>query len=161
MRSIGTRAGVNPALAYHYFENKEALFFGAVRHMMRPPPGGLTVLLQDPKAAGPAIVRLFLTRWEASPDSMGVSGLLRSALTNPNAARILRTLIQEQVTPFLARRSGRAASERRAALVASSLLGLGLARHVLRLPGLSEASIEDVARAVGPTVSRYLTKPLE
>lgn len=159
MRAIAGRAGVNPALAYHYFEDKHALFVEAVGHMMRPPSDGLPNLLADPRRAGPAIVRLFLTRWEGSEESMALSGLLRSALTDGEAARALATVIQRQVAPSVAAVVGVRAADRRVALIASTLLGLGLARDVLRLPGLTAASIGEVAREVGPTISRYLAGP--
>jgi hypothetical protein len=45
----------------------------------------------------------------------------------------------------------------RGALVASQVMGLVMARYVLRLEPLASASREDVVAAVGPTVQRYLT----
>ena len=45
----------------------------------------------------------------------------------------------------------------RAALVASQVVGLALARYVLRLEPLATASQDDLAAAIGPTLERYLT----
>ena len=48
----------------------------------------------------------------------------------------------------------------RAALVASQVLGLALARYVLGLEPLATASQDDLAAAIGPTLERYLTGPV-
>jgi Tetracyclin repressor-like, C-terminal domain len=45
----------------------------------------------------------------------------------------------------------------RAALVASQVVGLALARYVLGLEPLATASQDDLAAAIGPTLERYLT----
>ena len=44
----------------------------------------------------------------------------------------------------------------RAALVASQVVGLGIARQVLGLEPLAEAGRPELAAAVGPTLDRYL-----
>jgi hypothetical protein len=48
----------------------------------------------------------------------------------------------------------------RAALVASQMIGLGLARFVLKIEPLASADIETVVATIGPNVQRYLTGPL-
>jgi hypothetical protein len=49
----------------------------------------------------------------------------------------------------------------RAALVASQMIGVGLARHVLKIEPLASADADTVAAMVGPTVQRYLTGALD
>jgi hypothetical protein len=41
--------------------------------------------------------------------------------------------------------------------VASQVLGLALARYVLKIEPIAWASTDDLAAAIGPTVERYLT----
>jgi len=48
-------------------------------------------------------------------------------------------------------------AEYRAALVASQVLGLALTRYVLELDPLKQASTDDLAAAIGPTLDRYLS----
>ena len=43
------------------------------------------------------------------------------------------------------------------ALVASQVLGLALARYVLKIEPIAQASTDDLAAAVGPAIERYLT----
>ena len=51
-------------------------------------------------------------------------------------------------------------AERRAALIGSQLLGVGLCRYILRLQPLASLSSDDVVAGVAPTIQRYLTQPL-
>jgi hypothetical protein len=48
----------------------------------------------------------------------------------------------------------------RASLAASQMIGLGLARYLLRIEPLASADPETVVALIGPTVQRYLTGPL-
>ncbi len=50
--------------------------------------------------------------------------------------------------------------ELRAALVASQVLGLALARYVLEIRPLASANTDELAAAIGPTLERYLTGDL-
>jgi hypothetical protein len=48
----------------------------------------------------------------------------------------------------------------RAALVSSQVIGLALGREVLRVPSLAVVPLDELARAVGPAVTYYLTGDL-
>lgn len=159
IRAVAHRAGVNPALVYHYFESKDRLFRESVRHMMRPPPIDLSQLDRE-RDVGTAIVEVFLDRWSGGSDSMAFRGVLRSASTSERAASILRELIAKQVTPYATLATRGPDSERRVALVASALMGAGLGRFVLQLPGLTTPSIQQLAAWIGPSVTRYLKESL-
>ena len=99
MRAIASKAGTNPALTYHYFGNKERLFREILSYMMRSPESAPLTTIKDPSKAAATIVKLFLDRWGNSGTSMAFEGLLRSALTNEKAAEVLRTTIEQQITP--------------------------------------------------------------
>ena len=49
----------------------------------------------------------------------------------------------------------------RSQLVASQLVGLGMARWVVRLDAVRAADAQTLAAAVGPTIQRYLTEDLD
>lgn len=160
IRAVARRARVNPALVYHYFGNKDGLFRESVRHMMRPPRIDSTVLDPGSSDIGKLVVRMFLDRWSGGQDSMAFRGLLRSASTSEKAATILRELIIQQVTPYAALGRSDRDAERRVALIASALMGAGLVRFVVRLPGLAVPSTRQVAEWIGPSLTRYLRDPL-
>ncbi len=63
------------------------------------------------------------------------------------------------LTP-LAQAAGDDRPQLRANLVASQMVGLAVARYVVRLEPLASAAPEELAPALGPTLDRYLTGPL-
>lgn len=156
MRDVARRARVNSALVFHYFGSKDGLFRETLRTLVRPPDVDLRELTHVGGDVGTLIVRTFLDRWGGGTDSMAFQGLLRSATSRPRATEILRSVIIQQVTPFLPAGWSKHDSERRVALIASSLMGAGLVRFVVRLPGLVQPSADKVASWIGPTVTRYL-----
>ncbi len=161
VRAIALRARTNPALTYHYFGSKEGLFLETLRHMMRSPEKAPLVTIRDSSEAARAIVELFLGRWGNPGTSVAFAGLLRSALTNEKAAEALRSTIEQQITPQIIARSGHRFATRRIALIASTLLGLGLSRYVLRMSGISDASPDDVARWTAAAIAHYLSAPMD
>jgi hypothetical protein len=74
------------------------------------------------------------------------------------AAQLQMTFDRMVVGPLVALEYPEA--ERRAALIGSQLMGLGLCRYILRLEPLASLSSDDVVAGVAPTIQRYLTAPL-
>jgi hypothetical protein len=72
---------------------------------------------------------------------------------------MLREFLQDQLLEPLIGRVAADHAGLRAGLVASQLLGLGIARYVLALEPLASATESDIIRLVGPTVQRYCTAP--
>ena len=87
--------------------------------------------------------------------------LLRSAASDAAAAAGMRELFSQHLIPAL-RRLVTYESEvpQRAALVASQMLGLALARSVLELPPFDAMPPNVIAANVGATIQRYLHEPL-
>jgi glycerol uptake facilitator-like aquaporin len=109
---------------------------------------------------GEMIVRTVLGIW-ADPRARGPAlGLLRSAVTKEGAARMLREFVSEAILSVVARAAEPADAEFRAALVASQIVGLGLTRLVLKIEPIASASHDDLARAIGPSIQRYLVGDL-
>ena len=76
-------------------------------------------------------------------------------------AKLLREFLVSQVLRRVLGTLNLPAREReaRGALVASQLIGVVMARYVLRLEPLASADHETIVRAIGPTIQRYLTAP--
>lgn len=141
---------------YHYFRDKEGLFRQVVRLRMRPAGSVQTEVFGVHASPGERVARLFLEQWGGDHGSTPFLGLMRSATSNPRAAAMFRSLIEEEVPPRL---SGLVEPEevaRTVALVASQLIGIGTVRYVLRLEPLASMPLPDLARLVGPTIDRYL-----
>src|SRR4051812_40154235 len=131
LRAVARDVGVDAALVVRYFGSKPGLFAAATAIDLRIPD------LTDAPAGehGERLVDHFLSRWDAqTPEGQVLLILLRSAASDAAAAAGMRELFTSQLVPAL-RRLVDDASEapQRAALVASQLLGLALARSVLEL----------------------------
>jgi AcrR family transcriptional regulator len=162
IRGIATAAGVDPALVHHYFGNKDKLFLAAVDAPADPDELLPVVLATPPDELGAAVVRLVLRLWDGPARPAGLA-LLRSAVSNEWTAKLLREFLVSKVLRKVVSTLGfdpdvRAA---RASLVASQIMGLVMARYVLRLEPLASASPESLVAAIGPTVQRYLTGDVE
>jgi AcrR family transcriptional regulator len=170
IRGIAADAGVDAALVHHFFGTKERLFAAAMRLPMVPGElvaSALAAAAADPgRSLGEQMLHTVLGAWDVAEMRATFLGLLRSAVTSEQAAAMLREFATEAILGRIAAAAGgpdgggaepSADPRLRAALVASQVLGLALARYVLELEPLAAASTDDLARAIGPTLDRYLT----
>jgi AcrR family transcriptional regulator len=158
IRGIATRAGVDPALVHHYFGNKDKLFLAAIEAPVDPADLLPEVLAAGRDQLGAAVVRLLLRVWDGPMRPAGLA-LVRSAVGNEWTAKLLREFLVTQVLRRVVGTLDLPAAERaaRGGLVASQLIGIVMARYVLRVEPLASASPESLVAAIGPTVQRYLT----
>jgi AcrR family transcriptional regulator len=162
IRAIAADAGVDPALVLHYHRTKAELFAAAVRLPLSPSESFAALEPVGRDDLGEAVLRLVLATWE-DPDALDAwLGLIRSATTDDAAATMLRDLVTNVVVERMGDllRLDDAAVAYRVSLVGSQIVGLGVARHVLRLEPLASASTSDLVSAVAPTLQRYLTGAL-
>ncbi|MFF5172131.1 TetR family transcriptional regulator [Micromonospora sp. NPDC000089] len=161
IRLIAGAAGVDPALVHHYFGTKEELFRASMDVPFNPAELLPAVLAGGPDEVGARLVRTFLGIWDSPAGSPAVA-LLRSAVSNEWTARMLREFLVSQVLRRVLDRLDVPAAERpmRGSLVASQMVGLALARYVIRLEPVASAAPETLVGMVGPTAQRYLTGDL-
>lgn len=148
IRAIAAAARIDPSMVMRYYGSKDGLFAAAsVVDLRLPDFSGV-----DPAQLGQALVGFFLVRWECDT---GLQALLRTAATNEEIAAKARGVFSSQFLPLV----GRLAPDqhdRRAALLATQMLGLALCRYILRLPGIAEASADQLTADIGPNAQRYL-----
>lgn len=156
MRGIAGRAGVDSALVHHYFGTKADLFGETVGAPMRPDLAVPEILAGPRDEVGERMVRYLLEAWE-EPDvrRRGVA-LLRTTIGNKLTTPLLAGFLSRELLSRIVRTLETDDAEVRAALVASQVAGLLIARYVLRLPALAEASVDELVGRVGPTIQRYL-----
>ncbi|MNL63400.1 hypothetical protein D3C87_1875360 [compost metagenome] len=101
-------------------------------------------------------MRYLLETWE-DPDvrRRGVA-LLRTTIGNKLTTPLLAGFISRELLTRIVRVLDVEDADLRAALAASQVAGLLIARYVMRLPALAEASVDDLVVRVGPTVQGYL-----
>ncbi len=161
IRHIATSAGVDPALVHHYFGAKDQLFLAAMEAPVDPATLIPQVVAGGVDGMGERLVRMFLSVWD-SPAGRTAAALLRSAVSHDWSARMLREFLTTQVL----RRAMKdlqldpAEAPLRASLIASQMMGLAMARYIVRFEPLASAAPETVVAAIAPTIQRYLTGPL-
>jgi AcrR family transcriptional regulator len=162
IRDVARLAGVDPALVHHYFGTKQELFVAAVRLPVNPVEQLTAVLAAEPDEVGRRLVETFLSIWDHAASQSPLLALIRSAVSDKDAAdkdaaAMLREFITEEVLGPIAGRLGSPDARLRATLVGSQLIGLAVARYIIRVEPLASAPAAQVAAIVGPTVQRYLT----
>ena len=156
VRGVANAANVDPALIYHYFGSKQRLFVAAMEipyHWQQVLP---EVLEGPPGEIGVRLVRSLLGYWEDPEINPLFRGMVRSAATDPVAAKMVRQILAEGPFAMLAHRIGAPDAELRAMLVASHVMGVALLRYILEVEPLASAPVDRVAEMVGSTVQRYL-----
>ncbi|WP_228978913.1 TetR family transcriptional regulator [Streptomyces sp. DH12] len=152
IRAIARDAGIDPSMVMRYYGNKEGLFAAASEFDLRLPELGTAPHTR----VGTVLVAHFLDRWEQ--DEV-LTALLRVGLTNAAGAERMQQVFREQLGPVTAKVCpSPAEAPRRAALVASQILGMAMVRYVLRLPPAVAMSRQEVIAWLAPTVQRYLTE---
>jgi AcrR family transcriptional regulator len=157
IRGVADLAGVDPALVHHYFGTKQALFVAAVQLPVNPVEQLMAVLAEDPGQAGERMVELFLSIWDHAADQSPLLALVRSAVGDEHAAAMLREFITEEVLGQIALRLGSPDARLRATLVGSQIIGLAMARYIVKVEPLASAPAAQVVASIGPTLQRYLT----
>jgi AcrR family transcriptional regulator len=160
VRRIAAAAGVDPALVHHYFGSKDDLLLAVVQPAAEAAfpddlAGGLDGL-------GESLLRATFEVHEAihGSGSQTLAELIRAAAVHEGAARLLREGAAIGQIGRLIERLNLSHPRLRAALVASELYGLAVARFVVRIEPIASASAESVISWYAPTIQRYLTEPL-
>ena len=159
IRAIAADAGVDPALVHHFYGSKEQLFVAAM-HLRAVPSQLIARMVRDgPDRLGERIARSVLELWDAPQgQESGVVALLRSAMTNDAATRMLKEFVTSTVLGLIVDVLDVPDAAYRASLVASQLVGLGVVKYVVRIEPLASTPLEDLVVAIGPTLQRYLTE---
>jgi len=157
VRAIAADAGVDVAMVYYFFDNKEGLINAAALTGPQHPLHQLAILLDEgTEQIGPRLVRRFIESWDAGVVFEPLIALWRSAPIHPEARDVLLDSIAGPVAQRVAAKFGVTDAELRVELVASHLIGLAFARYQLKIEPTASADIEELVAWVGPTLQRYL-----
>ncbi len=160
LRSIASEAGVDQALIAHYFGSKHELFIAAVEFPLDPAAILPELLAGDPATIGERLARLQLMQLEDPDARRRLTGLVRAASSEPEAARMLREFLMREVIGPVAEALGSDEPELRVSLVGSQFIGLMMARYIVAVEPLASLPAERVVKLIAPTLQRYLTQPL-
>ncbi len=157
LRGIARTAGVDSALVVHYFGSKDRLFASVMRLPGGLPEQVLGLAEQGVTGLGERLTRFFLSLWEDPDAKEPMLALVRSAVSNEQAAATLRGFVTDAVLMRLAATLEVSDPRLRATLAGSQLIGMAVLRYAVRVEPLASASVETVVAWLAPTLQRYLT----
>ena len=158
-RGIAAAAGVDPALVVRFFGSKEELF----RQVMALPPAiaeALARLADGPRESiGRRLAQLVVGGLESPVSRPVVLGRIRSAVSHPEAA----ALVRELVAGDLLRLAAQVADDRpelRAVLIGTQMIGVAQARYIVQIEPLASMPVEELVELLAPMFQRLLAEPL-
>ena len=157
LRGIARAARVDPRLVHHYFDGKGDVFAAALDLPINPAELVARVLDGPPDQLGERLVRFFLNTWDPPDGREALTGLLRAAVSSPDAARLLREFVTQNVFARIAAAVALPDPLLRADLVAAQMIGVAVLRYILQLEPLASAPMDALVPLLAPTVQRYLT----
>ena len=161
VRAVARAAGVDPSLVLHFFGSKDGLFEAALELPFDPAQLVPVLLAGGPEGLGERVLRTYLGVWDSTPGQGPMLAMLRSAVAHEDSAERLRSLLLRTVLRPVAEGAGAGHADRRAALLASQVIGLALTRYVLRIEPLASAPPDELVPLLAPTLQRYLTGDLD
>ncbi|MCG7608774.1 MULTISPECIES: TetR family transcriptional regulator [Mycobacterium] len=160
VRGIAAAAGVDVAMVYYHFGNKEGLFNAAVLDTPQHPLHQLALLLDEgTHDIGARLVRDVIARWDQGVSFDPLLTVVRSAAVQPLARNLLHDSLAGTVAQRIATEYGVDDAELRVELVTVHLTGLAFARYQLKIEPMASADLDELVAWIGPTVQRYLTDP--
>src|SRR5438105_15637 len=123
------------ALVLHYFGSKEGVFRAAVDFPVDPAEFVPRLLAPGLDGLGERIVQFFLETWD-SPAGRPLLALIRSVVSNEDAAALLREFVTREVLGRLARSLEVDQHQLRVSLAASTVVRAALLRYGIKLEQL-------------------------
>lgn len=158
IRSIARRAGVDPSLVHHYFDDKSALVAEVVAVPLRPDrivQGALDGPIEE---LGARLLRGVLAAWNNPAVKPAATAAMRSAIGQGPVARMLREFLRREIMHRVATRIGDDAdAELRAELAASQVVGVIMVRYVLAFEPVASLSDDEIVERVAPAIQWHLT----
>jgi AcrR family transcriptional regulator len=160
LRSIAREAGVDQKLVAYFFGTKQQLFVEVVKLPFDPAVVVPVVFGGDPERGGERIAEFVLGILDDPVTRRPLVGLVRAATSEPEAARMVRELLTREVLARIVAELGSDDADLRASLLGSQIVGLLMARYIVRIEPLASLPAEQVAAAIAPNLQRYLVEPL-
>ena len=154
IRGVAALAGIDPALVMQHYGSKEGLFAAAAR--WRGDHQRILSATSDTLAA--AGLDDLLDQFEGGDREAAVA-LMRNCLTHPGAAKVMRDDVMCDTGQAVEAALEGPDAELRAALFGACMIGLGIARYLFEIPGLVDASREDLHRLMAPALQVLVDPP--
>lgn len=156
VRAVATEAGVDPAMVFYFFGTKQGLFAAAVEMSDKVPPAIESMFAAGLDTLGERLVRTLLENLEKS-DRTPLVMLTRSAPDDDRSETLLREFIDREITERIAAMLDTPDAALRAGMVNVQILGLAVARYIVRIEPIASSSIDELVARFGPLVQHCLT----
>jgi AcrR family transcriptional regulator len=160
LRRIAAEAGVDVALISHFFGSKQRLFVTVMGFPFSPREVVPQIVGPGLEGAGERLARFIVSLLEDPDGRARAMGLVRAAASEPEAAKAMRTLLARELIGAFVENLGVPDADLRASLVGSQVVGLVMARYIVRVEPLASLEPEALVKAIAPTFQRYLEGPL-
>ncbi|WP_460404215.1 TetR/AcrR family transcriptional regulator [Actinophytocola sediminis] len=158
VRAIATAAEVDPAMVFYFFGTKQGLFGAALELSDNVPPAIESIFTDGLDGIGERVVRTLVDNLDKS-DRTPLVMLTRSAPSDERSEALLREFIDREITDRLAGMLDTPDAALRAGMVNVQILGLAVARYIVRIEPIASSSVDEVVAAFGPLVQHCLTGP--
>lgn len=160
VRGIARAADVDPKLVHHFFGGKEELFAQVVQ-LPVDPEAVLGRLAEPGRESVGERFAAFVLDAQSNPIARATMlSIIRAAANERHAAERIRSLLTARLLLPLAHRLGVDSPELRGSMIASQVVGLTMARFVVKLPALSTAEESDLQALLAATIDAALSAPL-
>lgn len=154
IRAVAASAGIDPALVMQHFGSKERLFAASTRWSHEHQ----TILAATSDSFAAAAITDLLAHYEGDDREAAVA-LMRSCLTHPTALATMRDQVMCERKEAVAAGLTGDDVELRAGLFAACMIGLGMARYLIKLEPVASASPEDLHRLMEPVLNALVDPP--
>lgn len=159
VRAIAADAGVSPKLIYYYFGTKNELFsqtIGSLFHASRVSQ----ILEKPPQGGATAYVKRIIDVLDDPYEGAAFVSVIRSLGTHEESRDVLMNVIFTQIIPHIAPHLPGPDPMLRTTLAGTQMLGLVMARYIVKVPHIVDMSAEDLAPIIGAALENYLYQPL-
>lgn len=156
VRGIAREAQVDPALVHHYFDTKDRMFTEAMRLPVTPELVIPTLLDGPREELGRRLVTMILTVTAEAETREPMIALIRSAMTNEQAAQMFKEFVTKALLSRVADELG--VPHLRIEAAFAQMFGVLMARYVLRLEPMASADPEELIDLLAPTIQRYFVE---
>jgi AcrR family transcriptional regulator len=146
---------VDPAMVFYFFGTKQGLFGAAVEMPAHAPPAIEAIFAGGLDGIGERIIRTLVESLDSS-DRTPLAILTRSAPTHDQSETLLREFIDREISGRLAAMLDTPDARLRVGMVNVQILGIAVARYIVRIEPIASASVDELADRFGPLVEHCL-----
>ncbi len=157
VRAVARRAGVDPGTVRHWFADKGELFVASVL------PAGAEPATVVAQVVGPGVdglgerlLTVVLGVWDRD-GGVAFRAAFSGLTADDDGPRDVAAFLSREVFARVVTTLGRPDAALRVSLVASQVVGVLVARHLMRVEPLASMPAPDVVALVAPTLQGYLT----